>query len=179
MLFIIGILFGTALVLGSGNICTFLKLRQTRRECLRLTERVESLSCTTIEYSEEIDKLKEFVRSRNLLEAAKVEEVIPRKSDVDELIDSIEQMEVTGIRHGSHSEEYDKNFIGTKPLVTLEFSKGTIKLIDLAQIGDSRGWLVDLLYKGAPFPRLTVEHRKRLNEIFMNKMAQAAMRDIK
>lgn len=101
---------------------------------------------------------------------------VPPKSKVDELLDKIEnEMEVTGCSSRMYSDkDFNKKFEGLSPLVTLELNNGVIKMTDCAL---HPNWKIDLIYNDSIFTNLTIEQHERLKGIFLNKMAEAAIRD--
>jgi len=155
-----------------------MELKREQKKCRKVDSQLTSVANKYLESEKELKELQKFVSEANLLEQAEQRRLMEPKSSVSKLIESIKDMEVTGVTAESHSEKYDKNFIGFKPLVTLELNRGVVKLIDLAQSGaNSHSWLIDLVYNGAPLTRLTEQHREELGAIFMEKMAEAAIRD--
>lgn len=174
------LLLSIIVLLGISNSYTALKLIRTERTRRLLSERVENLSSDIVEYHSRVPYLEQQLSlSKKLLaanEEYRIKKLLPADNNVDKLLESMKQMEVTNIENFSYSKEYDSRFIGTKPLVVLELV-GVIKLIDLAQVSEGKEWSVDLLYNGSPFPRLTEDQKERLRDIFMEKMAEAAMRD--
>jgi len=141
------------------------------KEIKRLNIENEKLAILNVDLDEEINSLEGRVK---LLPPGQR----PKRSKVDLLIDEIENsMEITNISCISYSEEYDKRFIGTKPVVVAEFNGGAVKIIDLAQTRDGKTWTTDLLYHDVIFPRINERQTNRLKAILTEKMAVAAAKD--
>lgn len=155
---LVGVLLATLVI--PGGICVQ-EIIARGKEIASLTKENSSLAEALLEY-ENVKLLSSGETAHN--------------SRVDELIEKICTMEVTAVTSEKHSKKKDKKFVGLKPLITLEFNNGLIKLRDLADT--ESGWLTEMMYNGELFPRLTDNHRKRLRVIFMEKMAEAAILDI-